>query len=180
LPELIILNKPYGVLCQFSGRGPTLADLVERKGFYPAGRLDKDSEGLVLITNSGPLQARIADPKHKMTKEYWVQVEGKVSDDALQALRNGLLLKDGVTKPASVKRISCPLPPRTPAVRYRKAVPTDWLNVMLREGKNRQIRRMTAAVGYPTLRLYRYRIGPWSLQNILPGESEQTSVHLPR
>lgn len=178
--ELILLNKPYGVLCQFSGPGPTLADLLDQPGFYPAGRLDKDSEGLVLLTNSGQLQARIADPKHKMPKEYWIQVEGEVSEDALQTLRTGVLLNDGKTKPTSVNRINSPLPARQPAVRYRKAVPTNWLLIKLKEGRNRQIRRMTAAVGNPCLRIYRHRIGPWSLENILPGESTLTSVNLPR
>ncbi len=180
MAELILLNKPYGVLCQFSGPGATLADLVDQSGFYPAGRLDKDSEGLVLLTNSGQLQTRIADPKHKMPKEYWVQVEGEVSDTALQTLRTGVLLKDGKTKPASVNRLDCPLAERKPAVRYRKAVPTHWLLIKLREGKNRQIRRMTAAVGNPCLRIYRYKIGPWSLDNIPPGESKLTSINLPR
>jgi 23S rRNA pseudouridine2457 synthase len=180
MAALILLNKPYGVLCQFSGPGPTLADLLDQPGFYPAGRLDKDSEGLVLLTNSGQLQTRIADPKHKMPKEYWVQVEGEVSDDALQMLRTGVLLKDGKTRPASVNRLNNPLPAREPAVRYRRAVPTNWLLIKLKEGRNRQIRRMTAAVGNPCLRIYRYRIGPWSLEHTPPGESRLIKVNLPR
>ncbi len=173
---LILFNKPYGVLCQFSPeRGgpprPTLADFVDRPGVYPAGRLDTDSEGLLLLTDDGKLQARIADPRFKMAKTYLVQVEGEPDEAALQALRRGVRLKDGMTLPAEAERIDDPaLWPRDPPVRFRKTVPDCWIRLSIREGRNRQVRRMTAAVGHPTLRLVRWRIGDWSLEGLQPGE----------
>lgn len=171
---LIRLNKPYGVLCQFTDEGsgrPTLANYIDMPGVYPAGRLDLDSEGLLLLTDDGRLQARIADPKFKMAKTYLVQVEGEVTEDALASLRQGIRLKDGMTRPADAERIDPPtLWPRDPPVRYRKTVPDCWLRLTIREGRNRQVRRMTAAVGHPTLRLVRWRIGDWTLDDVPPGE----------
>ena len=170
---LILFNKPYGVLCQFSGEAkPTLADFIDTPGVYPAGRLDLDSEGLLLLTDDGALQARIADPHFKLPKVYLVQVEGEVEEASLAALRRGVLLKDGVTRPAEVEPIDPPaLWPRVPAVRFRKTVADRWLRMTLREGRNRQVRRMTAAVGHPTLRLVRWSIGDWTLDGIAPGAS---------
>ena len=173
LPRLILFNKPYGVICQFSGDGsrPTLADHVDVPGVYPAGRLDQDSEGLVLLTDDGRLQARIADPRHKLAKTYWVQVEGAITDDALAKLQSGVLLKDGLTRPAQARRIDPPdLWPRDPPVRFRKTVPDSWIALTLREGRNRQVRRMTAAVGFPTLRLVRWQVGEWTLEKLAPGQ----------
>lgn len=174
---LILFNKPYGILCQFTDRGtagstrPTLSGFIDVPGMYPAGRLDLDSEGLLLLTDDGRLQARIADPRFKMPKSYLVQVEGDVAESALDALRQGVLLKDGLTRPAEVERIADPeLWPRDPPVRFRKSVPDCWLKLTIREGRNRQVRRMTAAVGHPTLRLVRWSIGDWSLDGIQPGE----------
>jgi 23S rRNA pseudouridine2457 synthase len=172
---LIAFNKPFGVLCQFSDPGGggrrTLADFVTVPGVYPAGRLDQDSEGLLLLTDDGRLQARIADPRHKLPKTYWVQVEGEAGADALEALRTGVTLKDGVTRPALARRIDPPdLWPRDPPVRTRLTVPDCWLEIVLREGRNRQVRRMTAAVGHPTLRLVRQAIGDWTLAGLRPGE----------
>jgi len=173
---LILFNKPYGVLCQFTNEStgpvrPTLAAFIDRPGVYPAGRLDLDSEGLLVLTDDGRLQARIADPRFKMPKTYLAQVEGDPDEAALEALRRGVRLKDGPTLPAQVKRIDPPaLWPRTPPVRFRKSVPDCWLQVTIREGRNRQVRRMTAAVGHPTLRLVRWRIGDWSLDGIAPGQ----------
>ncbi len=170
---LILFNKPYGVLCQFTGDGarPTLADHLDVPGVYPAGRLDLDSEGLLLLTDDGRLQARIADPRFKLPKTYLVQVEGEVTDAALAALRQGVRLKDGITRPALAERIAAPaLPPRDPPVRFRKTVPDSWLRLTIREGRNRQVRRMTAAVGCPTLRLVRWSIGEWTLGELAPGE----------
>jgi 23S rRNA pseudouridine2457 synthase len=174
-PRLILFNKPYGVLSQFTDRGTaaaraTLSDFIDAPGVYPAGRLDRDSEGLLLLTGDGRLQARIADPKFKMPKTYLVQVEGEVTQAALAALRDGILLKDGVTQPAQAERIADPdLWPRDPPVRFRKSVPDCWLKLTIREGRNRQVRRMTAAVGHPTLRLVRWRIGEWGLEGLEPG-----------
>lgn len=173
LPRLILFNKPYGVICQFSGEGDrkTLADFVDVRGVYPAGRLDQDSEGLVLLTDDGRLQARIADPKFKLPKTYLVQVEGEPSDDAIAKLQSGVLLKDGMTRPADARKIEPPaLWLRDPPVRFRKTVPDAWISLTLREGRNRQVRRMTAAVGLPTLRLVRWQVGPWSLDGLSQGE----------
>lgn len=173
MPRLLRFNKPFDVLPQFTdGQGrSTLADFIDLKGVYPAGRLDRDSEGLMLLTDDGKLQASIADPRHKMTKTYWVQVEGTPDETALAALRKGVELKDGLTRPAKARLIAEPpgLWPRTPPIRVRKAVPDTWLELTISEGRNRQVRRMTAAVGHPTLRLIRYGIGAWTLDGLAPG-----------
>lgn len=183
MTRLILFNKPYGVLCQFTDRGnegskrPTLSDYIDLPGVYPAGRLDLDSEGLLTLTDDGRLQSRIADPKYKLTKTYLVQVEGEVSEESLDALRRGVRLKDGLTAPAEVERIAEPiLWPRDPPVRFRKTVPDCWLKLTIREGRNRQVRRMTAAVGHPTLRLVRWSIGDWSLDGIEPGQWRQVAA----
>jgi 23S rRNA pseudouridine2457 synthase len=173
---LIAFNKPYGALCQFTdGEGrPTLADWVSTPGVYPAGRLDADSEGLLLLSDDGPLIARITQPRHKWPKTYVVQVEGEATDTRLRALAAGPLLKDGPCLPCEVSPLEGPpdwLWPRDPPVRFRKSVPESWLQVVLREGRNRQLRRMTAAVGLPTLRLIRTAIGPYDLAGLQPGES---------
>ncbi|MCK0512318.1 rRNA large subunit pseudouridine synthase E [Aromatoleum buckelii] len=179
MSRLILLNKPYGVICQFSGDGAhvTLKAFVPVPGVYPAGRLDTDSEGLLLLTDDGALQHRIADPRHKLPKTYVVQVEGEPDDAALAALRGGLDLGDFVTRPCGARRVAEPewLWPRDPPVRFRKNVPTSWLEIVLHEGKNRQVRRMTAKAGFPTLRLIRVAIGDWSLSGLAPGQwrSEQ-------
>jgi 23S rRNA pseudouridine2457 synthase len=171
--HLIVFNKPFRVLSQFSAEGDksTLADYIEIPEFYPAGRLDFDSEGLLLLTNQGALQHVIASPDFKLPKTYWVQVEGEITDDALIKLRQGVELKDGLTKPAQAERMTEPnIWERIPAVRYRENIPTSWLTLQIREGKNRQVRRMTAAVGFPTLRLIRYAIGPYTLENTAVGQ----------
>lgn len=180
-PRLLLLNKPFDVLTQFNdeqGRA-TLKDFVAVPGVYPAGRLDRDSEGLLLLTNHGGLQARIADPKHKLAKTYWVQVEGAPTAEQLQRLCEGVELNDGPTLPAEARLLDEPqLWPRDPPVRFRKSVPTAWLELVIREGRNRQVRRMTAAVGLPTLRLVRVRIGPWSLDGLQPGEWKEVEARL--
>jgi len=167
-------NKPYQVLTQFTdanGR-ETLADYIKIPNIYAAGRLDRDSEGLLLLTDDGMLQNRIAHPEHKLSKTYWAQVDGEITDTAIQQLRDGVILKDGKTKPATAKKIPQPkaLWERTPAVRYRKEIPTSWIELSISEGKNRQVRRMTAAVGFPTLRLIRYAIGSITLDGLDVGK----------
>jgi 23S rRNA pseudouridine2457 synthase len=174
---LILLNKPFRVLSQFrdaDGR-PTLADWVREKDVYPAGRLDFDSEGLLLLTDDGPLQARISQPKSKIAKTYWAQVEGVPSNEQLARLRDGITLKDGPARALSAVTIDEPagLWERDPPIRYRASVPDSWLEITIDEGRNRQVRRMTAAVGLPTLRLIRASVGPWSLDGLRPGESRK-------
>lgn len=174
---LIAFNKPFNVLSQFTDRGTagspraTLSDYIDLAHVYPAGRLDRDSEGLLLLTDDGQLQARIADPKFKLPKTYLVQVEGAADDAALAALRGGVQLNDGMTRPALAEAIDPPdLWPRDPPVRFRKSVPDCWLRLTISEGRNRQVRRMTAAVGLPTLRLVRWAVGDWTLDGLAPGE----------
>ncbi|MDE4131681.1 rRNA large subunit pseudouridine synthase E [Phaeobacter sp. QD34_3] len=177
MTRLIRFNKPYDVLPQFTDRSTegaprkTLSDFIDCPGVYPAGRLDRDSEGLMLLTDNGRLQAWISDPRNKMAKTYWVQVEGTPDDAALEALRKGIELKDGMTRPAKARLISEPsgLWARTPPIRVRKSVPDSWLELTITEGRNRQVRRMTAAVGHPTLRLIRSAIGAWSLDGLAQG-----------
>ena len=181
---LILFNKPFNVLSQFTDRSleasgrETLSHYVPVPHVYPAGRLDRDSEGLLLLTDDGKLQAQIADPKHKMAKTYWVQVEGAPQEDALQSLRRGVRLKDGVTQAAKARLIEEPMGlwPRNPPIRVRKSVPDSWIEMVIREGKNRQIRRMTAAVGHPCLRLIRVQIGDWRLENLMPGDCKKLIV----
>ncbi len=178
---LIILNKPFNVLCQFTdekGRA-TLADYLPVKNVYAAGRLDYDSEGLVILTDSGPLQHRIADPRNKMPKTYLAQVEGVPDEAALDKLRRGVILKDGKTRPAVIERLASEpeLWPRNPPIRYRKDIPTTWIRLTIAEGKNRQVRRMTAAVDHPTLRLVRVRVGPWEIGDLKPGEWKEASAN---
>ena len=176
---LIAFNKPYGVLCQFTDRStpprPTLAGFGLPPGVYAAGRLDHDSEGLLLLTDDGALAHRLTDPRHKQPKTYWVQVEGEPDEAQLAALRSGVQLRDGPTRPAQVERIDLPaLWPRDPPVRFRKTVPDAWLQLEIGEGRNRQVRRMTAAVGLPTLRLVRVAIGGHRLDGLLPGQRRFT------
>lgn len=179
---LVALNKPFGVLCQFTDEAGrrTLADFVPQKGVYAAGRLDHDSEGLLLLTDDGKLQHRLADPKHKQPKTYVVQVEGVPTEEVLERLRRGVSLNDGQTLPAGVEAIDEPewLWPRDPPVRFRKSVPTGWLELVIKEGRNRQVRRMTAAVGLPTLRLVRVRIGDWSIEGLDQGQWREVPAKL--
>lgn len=172
--SLLLLNKPFQVLTRFTSEGgkATLKDFVDAPGMYPAGRLDFDSEGLVLLTNWGALQTRLADPRWRVAKTYLVQVEGETNEPALEKLRRGVQLNDGRTLPAEAKAIAEPdwLWPRDPPIRVRKAIPTSWIQLTLREGRNRQVRRMTAAVGLPTLRLIRWSVGPWTIEGLAPGE----------
>ncbi|MDY6797214.1 MAG: pseudouridine synthase [Pseudomonadota bacterium] len=182
MASLILFNKPFRVMCQFTdARGrATLADYIPVPGVYPAGRLDYDSEGLLLLTDDGRLQHRISSPDQKMPKTYLVQVEGQISDEALELLSNGLELPDGPTRPARVNRVKAPdLWPRNPPIRQRDSIPTSWIEITISEGRNRQVRRMTAATGFPTLRLIRTRIGDWDLGSLAPGEHRTTGVHLP-
>lgn len=181
---LLLFNKPFGVLSQFTDREAgraTLADYIDVPLVRPAGRLDYDSEGLLLLTADGGLQARIADPRHKLAKVYWAQVEGIPDAAALDRLRHGVMLRDGRTRPAEARIIDEPLAlwPRDPPIRYRAAIPTCWLELTLREGRNRQVRRMTAAVGHPTLRLVRYAVGPWNLEGLAPGAKRMVEVARP-
>jgi len=187
MPQLVLFNKPFNVLSQFtdkSGNRQTLSDYLSAPNLqrhYPAGRLDFDSEGLLLLTDNGALQDRICNPRNKMPKTYTVQVEGVLSEDALARLRAGVELNDGMTAPAIAHAIPEPIFwPRNPPVRYRESIPTSWLELTITEGRNRQVRRMTAAVGFPTLRLIRTQIGPWKLGALQPGEFRIESVHLPQ
>ena len=181
--DLVLFNKPYGILSQFldydGHRG--LKSFLNFPEIYPMGRLDLDSEGLLLLSSDGGLKAQITDPKYKMKKTYLVQVEGQITTKAIKTLSSGVLLKDGMTRQGKVMEINVPkIWERSPPIRTRKMHPTSWLELSIHEGKNRQIRRMTASVGFPTLRLIRIRIGPWKLGNILPGEYVSQTVHLPR
>ena len=182
---LILFNKPMNVLSQFTDAGTagspraTLSDFVKVPGVYPAGRLDRDSEGLLLLTDDGRLQARIADPKFKLPKTYLVQVEGEIDEAALEQLRRGVQLNDGLTRPAKAERIADPqLWPRDPPVRFRKSVPDCWVRLTISEGRNRQVRRMTAAVGHPTLRLVRWAVGDWTLDGLAPGQWRKVEARL--
>jgi len=180
MSQLVLFNKPYGVICQFSpdDKHASLAEYIPIKNAYPAGRLDHDSEGLLLLTDDGRLQHKISHPKNKMPKTYWVQVDDTISDEAIAQLQAGVQLKDGLTKPAKCRRIAEPddLWPRDPPVRFRKEIPTSWIELSIKEGRNRQVRRMTAAVGFPTLRLIRVAIGEWGIGELRPGEFKVLEV----
>jgi 23S rRNA pseudouridine2457 synthase len=183
MTKLILFNKPFGVLPQFTDTGTvgspraTLSQYIDLPGVYPAGRLDMDSEGLMLLTDDGQFQARISDPKYKMPKTYLAQIEGDVTDDALAQLRRGVGLKDGLTLPANAERIAAPeLWPRDPPIRVRLTVPDSWIKLTIREGRNRQVRRMTAAVGHPTLRLVRWAVGDWTVEGLELGAWREVSV----
>jgi 23S rRNA pseudouridine2457 synthase len=182
MSTLYLLNKPFQVLSQFtdSEDRSTLADYIKTPKIYPAGRLDYDSEGLLILTGDGAVQARISDPKHKLPKTYWVQVEGSITNEAIKQLQQGVVLKDGKTKPAKAKKIHEPkIWPRNPPIRERANAQTSWLELSITEGRNRQVRRMTAEVGFPTLRLVRYSIGQWSLDGLAPGEHKTAEINLP-
>jgi len=171
--RVLLFNKPYGVICQFTPEGGhrTLKEFIAVPAVYPAGRLDTDSEGLLVLTDDGRLQTSIADPRHKLPKTYWVQVDGAVEEEAIERLRAGVELRDGPTLPAKARVIAEPaIWPRDPPIRVRREIPTTWIELEIHEGRNRQVRRMTAAVGHPTLRLVRSRIGPWNLEGLAPGE----------
>lgn len=174
MSRILLFNKPYGVLTQFSADGAhaTLKDFISVPGVYPAGRLDADSEGLLILTDDGALQHRLSHPRHKQPKTYWVQVEGAPDDKAIESLRHPMDLGDFITQPAKVRTIQEPqgLWPRTPPIRFRQHIPTTWLELVIREGKNRQVRRMTAKAGFPTLRLIRYAIGSWRVDGLPPGQ----------
>jgi 23S rRNA pseudouridine2457 synthase len=180
MPRLILFNKPFGVITQFGddGKHPTLKDFIPVPGVYPAGRLDVDSEGLLILTDDGGLQHRLSHPRHKLPKTYWAQVEGIPTPEALETLRRGVDLGDFITQPAQIRSI--PEPPglweRTPPIRFRKEIPTHWIELVIREGKNRQVRRMTAKVGLPTLRLIRYAIGEWTLEGLQPGAWREVPI----
>ena len=185
MPRTILFNKPFDVLSQFTDKGTegssrrTLSDFIDVPGVYAAGRLDRDSEGLLVLTSDGKLQQRIANPKNKWPKTYWVQVEGIPSDEAMAKLRKGVELKDGLTKPAQVTRMEEPdsLWPRTPPIRVRKSIPDSWLKLTISEGRNRQVRRMTAAIGHPTLRLIRYSVGDWTIDGLPSGVWNDAPMH---
>jgi 23S rRNA pseudouridine2457 synthase len=182
MSQLILFNKPFQVLSQFSASAErrTLAHYLDKPGFYSAGRLDYDSEGLLLLTDDGALQHRISHPKHKLPKTYWVQVEGAPDHNAVAALIRGVVLNDGPTQPAKVRLLPEPsLWPRDPPIRQRQHIPTHWLEVIISEGRNRQVRRMTAAVGLPTLRLVRVAIGDWRLDDLQPGQWRELTLHSP-
>lgn len=183
MSRVILFNKPHGVICQFTPEGGhrSLKDFVPVPGVYPAGRLDTDSEGLVVLTDDGRLQAAVSNPRHKMAKAYWVQVEGEPSQEAMAKLRNGVVLNDGPTLPAAARIVSEPegLWQRDPPIRMRFAIPTKWIELEIAEGRNRQVRRMTAAVGLPTLRLIRHRVGPWLLEALAPGEWREVPAPTP-
>ena len=181
MPKILLFNKPFQVLTQFTTEDDksTLADFITQPGFYAAGRLDYDSEGLLILTDNGPLQNHLANPKFKMEKTYWAQVEGAVTDEAIRRLCEGVELKGGLTRPAKAKVIPDPnLWPRNPPIRERKNIPTSWIELKITEGKNRQVRRMTAAVGFPTLRLVRYAIGEWTIDNLKPAQSKLIEVDI--
>lgn len=182
MANLILFNKPFQVLSQFTDNEDrtTLARYLTQEGIYPAGRLDYDSEGLLLLTDEGQLQHQISHPKHKLPKTYWVQVEGTPSADKIKMLSQGVTLNDGPTLPAKIKAIDEPsgLWKRTPPIRERQNIPTQWLSITITEGRNRQVRRMTAAIGHPTLRLIRASIGNWTLDDLQPGEHRQETVHI--
>ena len=178
--NLILFNKPYGVLSQFTGEADNLSRFGIPPHYYVAGRLDKDSEGLLLLTNSGALQAHISHPRFKMRKHYWVQIEGEINDGSLAHLRQGVSLRDGKTRQAQAKPIQPVVPERIPPIRQRQSIPNQWLEIVIREGKNRQGRRMTAALGHPTLRLIRVRIGDWRIDGLAPGQWRSIRVNLPR
>jgi 23S rRNA pseudouridine2457 synthase len=183
MSRLILFNKPYGVLCQFrrTDERSTLADFFSDPTIHPCGRLDFDSEGLLLLTDDGQLNTQITEPKYKLPKTYWAQVDREISDEAIQLLQQGVMLNDGMTAPAKVKKIAQPtIWQRDPPIRYRANIPTSWLELTISEGRNRQVRRMTAAVGFPTLRLIRVQIGDWKIDDLALGMSKEINVSLGR